>query len=192
MDALIERYRTQVIVVLVALLAAAGVWIALEQREGPEPIELIADNGTPVAAGAGGPITVYITGAVNQPGVYELDDGARAIDALAAAGGASPEADLEAVNLALRLHDEDQLSVPRLGGATSGVAGVTSSGASVNLNSATAAELEALPGIGPTYAQRIVASRASAGPFAAPEDLLSRDLIPQATYERIRELVRAP
>jgi competence protein ComEA len=192
MDALIERYRTHIIAGLIAIIAALAVWAFLEQRDGPEPIELISDSSTPDATGDGGPITVYITGAVNQPGVYELTDGDRAIDALDAAGGAAPDANIEAVNLALRLHDEDQLTVPRLGGATSGVAGVTATGTTINLNSATAAELEALPGIGETYAARIVDSRTTAGPFASPEELVTRELIPQGTYERIRTLVVAP
>jgi competence protein ComEA len=192
MDALIERYRTHIIAGLIAIIAALAVWAVLEQRDGPEPIELVTEGGTPAATGSGGPITVYITGAVNQPGVYELDDGARAIDALDAAGGAAPDANLEAVNLALRLHDEDQLTVPRLGDGTPGVAGVTTAGTTINLNSATAAELEALPGIGETYAARIVDSRTTTGPFTTPEDLLTRDLIPQGTYERIAALVVAP
>jgi competence protein ComEA len=199
MDALIDRYRTHIIAGLIAIVAALAVWAVLEQRDGSGPIELVTDNATPGASGSGRPITVYITGAVNEPGVYELDDGDRAIDALDAAGGAAPDANLEAVNLALRLHDEDQLTVPRLGDATSGVAGVTAGassasggGPTINLNSATAAELEALPGIGETYAARIVDSRTTAGPFTTPEDLLTRDLIPQGTYERIASLIEAP
>jgi competence protein ComEA len=62
----------------------------------------------------------------------------------------------------------------------------------VNLNTATAAELQALPGIGETYAGRIIDSRTAAGPFASPDDLILRALIPESTYERIRALVEAP
>jgi len=187
-DQYLDRYRNHLIVGLLALLVAAGVWIALEQRRGPDPLEVRFGEPTP---GSGGPIQVYVTGAVERPGVYQLTDGDRAIDALAAAGGATGEADLEAVNLAKRLHDEDQLVVPRLGDVVSGVAGIAR-GPPVNLNTASAEELEALPGIGPTYAQRIIDSRASAGPFRTPDELLTRQLLPQATYDRIKALVQAP
>jgi len=180
-----------VIVVLAALLAAAVVAIVIEQRDGGgEALEITLGDATPTP---GGPIEVYVTGAVLNPGVYALQDGDRAVDAVFAAGGAGPDANLEAVNLAVRLRDEDQVLVPRLGqavaerasGGVSNVAGATS----ININAAAASELDALPGIGEVYSQRIVDSRTQDGPFTTPEDLLVRDLIPQATFERIRDLI---
>ena len=182
-----------VIVLMAALLAGAVVALVIERRDGPEPLEISLPDLTPTA---GGPIQVYITGAVVHPGVYELKDGDRAVDALFAAGGAAPDADLESVNLAVRLHDEDRLLVPRQGqtasasapsGVTSNVAGVST--AKINLNTATAGELDALPGIGEVYSQRIVDSRTRDGLFAAPDELLARDIIPQATFERIQDLI---
>src|SRR3990170_7773422 len=179
-----------VIVVLAALLAGAVVAVVLERRDAPEPLEISLADLTPTP---GGPIEIYITGAVLQPGVYELKDGDRAVDALYAAGGPAPDANLEAVNLAVRLHDEDQVLVPRQGqaavsssGVTSGVAGAVSK---ININTATAAELDALPGIGEVYSQRIVDSRTRDGLFTSPEELLAREITPRATYDKIRDLI---
>jgi len=180
-----------VIVVLAALLAAAVVAIVLEQRDGSgDALEITLGDLTPTP---GGPIEVYITGAVLNPGVYELQDGDRAVDALYAAGGPSADANLEAVNLAVRLHDEDQVLVPRAGQAaavsSSGVISNVAGATRVNINTASASELDALPGIGEVYSQRILDSRTRDGPFSTPDQLLAREIVPQATYERIRELI---
>jgi competence protein ComEA len=194
-----DSLRNAIIVGLAALLAAAVVAIVLE-RHGDEPaLEINLAELTPTP---GGPIQVYITGAVAHPGVYEMQDGDRVVDALYEAGGPVPEANLEAVNLALRLHDEDQVVIPRQGqpvastGSRSQVSSGEGSGSisvpsgPININTATAEELDAyLPGIGEVYSNRIVQSRAADGPFTSPDDLIIRQLIPRATYENIRELI---
>jgi competence protein ComEA len=189
-----DTVRNAVIIGLAALLAGAIVFLAVERRDGTRPLEINIAQLTPTP---GGPIEVYITGAVARPGVYEMQDGDRVIDVLLEAGGAAPDANLEALNLAVRLRDEDQVTVPRIGQ----VAPAASSGGSasdvaaaatvpVNINTASARELDdALPGIGEVYSQRIVDSRTRDGPFTSPDDLLLRALIPRATFERIRELV---
>ncbi len=183
-----------VIIGLAALLAVALVTLVIQRRNDHQPLEINLASLTPTP---GGPIQVYVTGAVAHPGVYELHDGDRVVDALVAAGGQAPEANVEAVNLALRLHDEDQVAIPRQGapvatsGSSSDVAG-TSNGALaglVNINTATAQELDALPGIGAVYSNRIVQSRTADGPFATPDDLLARGLIPRATLEKILALI---
>ena len=180
-----ERYQHLIIIALAAALAAAVVVLIFDRRGGPEPLEIRFGEATP---GAGGPIEVYITGAVARPGVYEIEDGDRVIDLLQAAGGQAPDADLKAINLAQRLHDEDQVVVPSLGQSVSNVAGVFS--AAVNINTGTAEELDALPGIGEEYSRRIIESRAGDdGPFATTDELVERRLIPRATYEQIRELI---
>jgi competence protein ComEA len=187
MAAGLERYSHAIIIALAALLVAAVIALAIREHERRQPLELTFD-GTPAA---GGPIEVYITGAVAQPGVYEMAAGDRAIDLLYKAGGPAADADLEAANLALLLHDEDRVVVPRTGQAgTSEVAGAQSP-AVVNINAASAAELDALPGIGEVYSRRIVDSRTTAGPFATTDDLVNRDVIPRATYEKIRDLITA-
>ncbi|MEX1255909.1 MAG: SLBB domain-containing protein [Dehalococcoidia bacterium] len=180
-----DRNLRLMLVALAALLAAVIVYLAVQQRNEPPALEIDFGEAT-----AGAPIQVYITGAVAEPGVYEIDDGARVVDLLNEAGGQAPDADLEAINLATRLHDEDQVVVPRQGqaasppGATSQVAGTT---APVNINAATQGELMALDGIGEAYSQRIIDSRAADGAFASTEELVSRRILPRATYERIRE-----
>lgn len=179
-----ERYQHLIIIALAAVLAAAVVILILDRRGGPQPLEIRFGEPTP---GAGGSIEVYITGAVARPGVYEIEDGDRVIDLLQAAGGQAPDADLKALNLAQRLHDEDQVVVPSLGQPVADVAGVFSG--TVNVNTATAEELDALPGIGEAYSQRIIDSRVSDGPFATTEELVERRIIPRATYEQIRELI---
>jgi competence protein ComEA len=179
-----------VVVVLAALLAAAVVALVIQQRDGSsDALEITLAELTPTP---GGPIEVHVAGAVLHPGVYQLEDGDRAVDALFAAGGPASDANLEAVNLAVRLHDEDQVLVPRLGepaGASSGVISDVAGATKVNINTASASELDALPGIGEVYSQRVVDSRTRDGLFAAPEDLRVRDLIPQATFDRIRDLI---
>ena len=181
----LERYRNPIIVGLAALLAAAVVTIIVQQRSGPDALEIRPGELTPAP---GGPIEVHITGAVAQPGVYEMADGDRVVDLLYEAGGPAPDANLEAINLAKRLHDEDLVLVPRVGQANSNVLGASS--LTVNINTASADELDAtLPGIGEAYSQRIVESRTTDGPFATPEELLERELIPRATYDGIRDMI---
>ncbi len=185
----LDRYTHAIIIGLAALLAAAVIALVIERRSGAGPLEITV-GGTPAASG---PIQVYVTGAVAQPGVYEMSGSDRVVDLLYKAGGPAPDADMEAVNLALRLHDEDRVVVPRMGeaattGSTSQVAGAT---APVNINRASAQELDALPGIGAVYSQRIVDSRTTAGPFATTDDLVNRQLIPRATYDKIRDLITA-
>lgn len=181
LDAL-ERYRWAV-VVLLAVPLAVGIGVLIGQRvEDPEP--LVIEPG----AVAPGELQVYVTGAVNSPGVYPLDDGARWIDALEAAGGATAEADLTRVNLAKRALDEDQIVVPRVG--ESAVLGAASTpGTLVNINTATQDELESLPGIGEVRAQEIIQSRTVDGAFAQVEDLLLRKLVPESVFAEIAPMI---
>jgi competence protein ComEA len=185
--ALLERHSQAIVIALAALLAAALVAFAIERRDSNDGFDFAA-GATPTA---GGPIQVYVTGAVMQPGVYEMADGDRVVDLLYKAGGQAPDANLEAINLAVRLHDEDQVLVPRIGQAAvaSDVAGVSNSGGLVNINTASADELDALPGIGEVYSQRIVENRAASGLFVTADDLVNRDIIPRGTYDKIRDLI---
>lgn len=185
MPSWLESRQHLIIIGLAALLAAAAVALIIARGSGPQPLEIRFDDLTP---GPSGPIEVYITGAVARPGVYEVQDGDRVIDLLDKAGGFAPDANPVAINLALRLHDEDMVVVPRLGQAASNVAGVTST--AININTGTAQEMDdALPGIGEAYSQRIVDSRNTDGLFATTDELVERQLIPRATYEQIRDLI---
>jgi len=124
-------------------------------------------------------IRVAVTGAVQHPGVFTAAPGERVADAIALAGGVTSDADLDAVNLSRRVQDEDQVVVPRLG----------SSDALLDLNTASAEELEALPAIGRVYANAIVEARTARGPFASTDQLVELDIVPERTYQRIRDLV---
>ena len=182
MLAWLERYRWLVIGLMAApLLIAIGVLVD-RQLQGPQPLEINLGE-TPSAS----EIQVYVSGAVNRPGVYFLSDGDRWIDAVEAAGGPADDADLEAVNLALRLHDEDQVLVPRLGEQSN--PHPTSNEEKIDINSASAATLDDLPGIGEVRSQNIVDSRQRDGPFSRIEELVERKLIPQSVFDQIREQI---
>jgi competence protein ComEA len=162
---------------------------------------------SPAASGAvglaeqGAVLLVHVLGAVVDPGVYELDDGSRVVDAVAAAGGLLPTADAGSVNLARPLADGEQLRVLAVGeappvGAPPPAAGgggppgaVAAAGAPVNLNAASEIDLDALPRIGPAMASRIVEYRTANGPFTAVDDLLQVPGIGEKTLEGLRPLV---
>ena len=179
-----DRVNQIIIVALAGVLAAGIVWFAFDRQSGPPALEIDLPSAT-----ESGPIEVYITGAIAEPGVYEMKDGDRVIDVLFEAGGHTDDADLEAINLAVRLHDEDQIVVPRFGQTVSTVSGTVS--AKININTASAGELDALPGIGEVYSQQIVVSRETNGPYVSSEELVERQVIPRSTYERIRDLITA-
>lgn len=127
------------------------------------------------------PLLVHVAGAVASPGVYELGPSARVIDAVTAAGGPIADADLDGLNLAAGLADGQRVYVPHVGevdpaavpsggDVPAGASGDAHSGP-VNVNTATATELEALPGVGPATAAAIVDDRTRNGPFASVDDL---------------------
>ena len=177
-----DRVNQIIIIVLAAIVAAGIVWFAFDRQGGPQALEIDLPNAIEA-----GPIEVYITGAIAEPGVYEMENGDRVIDVLFEAGGHTDDADLEAINLAVRLQDEDQIVVPRVGQPASTVAGTNS--AKININTASAGELDALPGIGEVYSQQIVVNREANGPYGSTEELVERQVIPRSTFERIRDLI---
>jgi len=187
MDGWLDRYRTPLLSVLAGATVLGLILFVLRQRDEPPPLELqVADAPSSNAA-----IMVHVTGAVVTPGVYALHVGDRVVDAVEAAGGPSPDADLVTLNLARRVHDEGQVVVPRAGEqpAVSQVAGASANGALIDINTASAAVLDSLPGIGEVYSSRIVDSRVANGPFQSTEDLVTRKLIPRSTYEKIESLI---
>lgn len=158
-------------------------------------------------ATAAGNVTVYATGAVQRPGVYTMRAGSIVSDLLAAAGGPSGDADLEHINLAAHLQDAQQIIFPRLGTPSAAGVSVPGGGAStpgpggtsrkgtlsgpVDINSADASTLEALPGIGPALAARIIEYRTSHGRFARPEAIQDVPGIGAKLYERMKDQITA-
>lgn len=140
------------------------------------------------AGSEGTTLKVYIAGAVQQPGVYALNHGDRIDDLLRLAGGPAPDADLEAINLATRLRDAQQVVIPRLGDESNAGASPPS-GALLNINTASKALLESLPDIGAVRAQRIIESRAQDGPFREPRDLVTRKIITERTFSKLRDRI---
>ena len=192
----LERYRIPLLIVC-GFLFVVLVWAIVDRaHDSARPLELVATDAPP------GGLKVEVTGAVQKPGVYSFQPGARIADALAAAGGPSQDAALAGLNLASRLRDEQRLVVltreqlqavsresaaPVAAARTSG----TSAPTLIDLNSASQRALESLPGIGTVRAQRIVESRMAEGPFGRPEDLVVRGVVPQSIFEDIRTLVIA-
>lgn len=134
------------------------------------------------AKAATGRIVVHVAGAVTKPGVVELAAGARVIDAIEAVGGALPDGDLDRLNLAAKVSDGERVFVGKpgvadpgagAGGAAAGGATSAAPSGKVNLNTATQAQLEELPGVGPAFAQAILAERERRGGFTSVNDLRS-------------------
>jgi competence protein ComEA len=142
-------------------------------------------------------VVVDVAGAVVIPGVHHLEAGARVVDAVDAAGGLAPDADAARLNLAALLVDGQQVYVARVGEAPplaapaggTAAAGPAPPAPLVDLNTASATELEELPGIGPTTAEAIVDHRERNGPFAAVDDLLDVRGIGDAKLEQLRDRV---
>jgi len=172
----------------------------------PAPVPTTGPAAGPGGLSAtSGSVVVHVTGAVSRPGVVTLPPGSRVTDAINAVGGASAEADTQQLNLARVLSDGEQIRVPRIGevlpdpapqpggdaasGARTapGKSGDGGASGTVNINTASASELEKLPGIGPALAQRIVEYRDSHGPFASVDSLTDVPGIGKAKLEGLRE-----
>lgn len=160
----------------------------------PAPTSTQAAATGPPATGAS--VIVHVAGAVAAPGVYELPAASRVGDAIGAAGGARPDGDPDALNLAAPVLDGDRIAVPVAGttdhDALAGLTHAADGGAStgpVDLNQATVDQLDALPGVGPATAAAIVAHREANGPFVTVEDLESVRGIGPAKLESLRPLV---
>lgn len=205
-----KQYRVYGIVLMALLLIVVAVIARVTTRESPQP----ADRLTPppywgqmcvpatVASAVVSPPTatlqplrVYISGAVAQPGVVTLPAGSLLADALEAVGGAADDADLNGVNLAASLTDNQHVIVPRYTPTPQPPVEVVpaAKGAStatlLNINTATAAELEMLPHIGPAMAQRIIDYREAHGPFTQIEDLKNVEGIGETRYQDLAPLI---
>jgi competence protein ComEA len=181
----------------VVLLAGAG-WWALRPASGP-PVEAslpyapaaVASSSTSTTVGE---LLVHAAGAVASPGVHAVPLGSRVADLLAAAGGATPDADVDRVNLAAPLADGQRVWFPRVGeapppDAAPAEGGSPESAGPLDLNTATVEQLEALPGVGPSIAAAIVEHRDRNGPFRSVDGLLDVAGIGPSRLEELRDLV---
>lgn len=201
---------------VLASCACAGLvalWWTARPAPAAAPVLPLPSEPTAGAVGAGqpaevpstGPVVVHVSGAVASEGVIELAAGSRVIDAVEAAGGVRRRARTDQLNLARVLRDGEQIHVPTTGSAggsrpdvagggvaSGGESGVTTAPGTadvVSLNTASVAELEALPDVGPVLAGRIVAHRDSIGGFTSVEQLLEVDGIGDKTFAALRDLV---
>ncbi len=199
--------RTQrAVIALTVLVVVLGLWRFWPAAPAPEvafddaePTTASTAEEDEASADAEAQVVVHIVGAVMRPGVYALPAGSRAADAIDAAGGGLGNAALQSLNLARILADGEQVYVPTIDEAATGVvsppavAGGASGGAQasglVDINRASAAELDALPGVGPSTAQKIVDDREANGPFSTPEDLMRVPGIGAKKFDALKDLV---
>lgn len=196
LSALSRAELVGVALLVAVLLSGAGLWYV---RSLPRPVQVRAEPANRTSASAPTPspavLLVDVAGWVRAPGVYEFHEGDRVIDAIDAAGGPRRGAALESLNLAAPLTDGTQILVARRGAATApGAVGAVeatapSGGTLVNVNTASASELETLPGVGEVIAQRIIDFRTANGPFGSVDELLEVSGIGESTLEAMRELV---
>jgi competence protein ComEA len=211
--------RRLIIAVAVVALLGFGGWALLVR--GAEPAELTLPNaadsndagglaptagsptaGSPTVTVAAGEVVVHVAGAVVRPGLLRLPAGSRVADAIAAAGGPTPDGDVDRLNLAQLVEDGSRVVVGRIGesvdapvpgvtppaGSGAGADGEATSSSPIDLNTADLAELEELPGVGPSTAQAIIDHREANGPFLSVDDLLDVRGIGPAKLEALRDL----
>ena len=203
----LRKHREGVTVgLLLSLLFAIVLGVVLWTVKRPAPAPIVIQSVTPfptptrAPTATPQPLLVYVSGAVAQPGVYAVPWNSRVQQAITAAGGPTLDADLVRVNLAERVHDEQQVYVPYqhematpvLPTAVPDMASIAPlavPGQRININTASTIELEALPGIGPTLAQRIVEYRQSSGPFNRPEDIKKVKGIGDGIFAEIKDCI---
>jgi len=210
----LSRRQIYAYVAVAAVVLAVGVrYVVLPKAAGSasgQPLVLAAASPSPAsAAAAASPsaaadVLVYVCGAVKSPGVVRVPAGARVADALALAGGPGARAELNGVNLAAKVVDGQQIMVPERGAtvaaggsATSAAGGsaasaggsVTAPGAPVNINTASLEELDALSGVGPATAQKIIDYRTANGPFKAVDDIKNVSGIGDAKFAAMKDKI---
>jgi len=188
-----ELNRSQVVVYAAVAVALLLVGARAIRGEGSTDASFAADTGGSKGGsfsigGQSGDLVVDVTGAVRRPGVYRMPAGSRVDDAVKRAGGAMPRAELEAVNLAARLADGQQVVVPeRLPGGAAGPVAATGEEGPISLGTATVEQLEGIDGIGPVTAGDIVAFRDEHGGLSSVDQLDQVSGIGPATMEALRE-----
>lgn len=179
-------------VTLRSLAATTGTPVRFTEPGGTSAPRAVVPSSDPSITTTDPPLLVHVVGQVAAPGLVELSAGARVSDALTAAGGPLPDADLAALNLAAPVQDGEQVRVPAPGeSAAPPESGSASTGGGstglIDINRANATELQELPGVGPVLADRIVAEREASGPFAEVDDLDRVSGIGPAVLAKLRD-----
>ncbi len=189
------RYRPYLAMLILFVIVLIGTIFFLRRPEAPAAVTLATVTPRPSATPAS--IIVDVRGAVNKPGVYTLPVGSRVQDALTFAGDVMSNADTRPLNLARRLNDGEQIYVAVIGETPPTVVAASGKGVAptkppvgkINLNTATLAELDTLPGIGPSIAQRILDYRTQNGDFKTIEDLKKVRGVGDALFNQIKDLI---
>jgi competence protein ComEA len=187
--------RAEIALLGIAVVGAGLVVVVRSSDPPAPPVERVVATTEPEASPSPtGQVVVHVSGQVTTPGVYELPEGSRVQDAIGAAGGALGEADANALNLAAVLADGQKITVPKPGEAVPAAGGGTAADsggtpAKVNLNHATQAQLEELPGVGPVLAQRILTHRQTKGRFTSPRQLLEVSGFGPKKYESLKDQI---
>jgi competence protein ComEA len=185
----VDRKRVLVAgVVLLLIVFLGSKLLHRSARPAVAPPIRVAGSAKPPARTA---VYVDVVGAVRRPGLYRLREGARVADAVRRAGGPTPKAQIELLNLAALISDGEQVVVPRAGSGLGalGAGGGGATGGPVHLNSATLDQLDALPGVGPVTAQKILDFRQAHGAFGSVDELDAVPGIGPARLETLRDLV---
>jgi competence protein ComEA len=181
-------------IVAVIAVALAG-FFAWRARPRVEQVSTSAEPTAAAVSGSSGPaglVVVAVAGRVQHPGLVRLPAGARVADAIEAAGGVLPDTDLSSVNLARKLADGELVAIgvtPPPGAAAGADSGGAAGAGPVNINTATEAQLDALPGIGPVLAQHIIEYRTRHGQFRSVDELRQVDGLGAAKFAQIKPLV---
>jgi competence protein ComEA len=194
MDARLKRQKRHRIKILIGVVVI-GLLVAVYGVRSYQKNELLLSKSTAQSEQetssetSSSKIYVHVTGAVNQPGVYQLKADARGIDAVNAAKGLTGDADGDAVNLASKLKDGQKLNIPTKSQTQQVQTAGTASEAKVNLNTATKEQLMALPGIGEVLAQNIIDYREKNGAFSDPAEIKNVNRIGDKLYEQLKDLI---
>lgn len=187
--------REKIFLSIILLLLVSNMYMYFQSNSGdsrvisPEEIDrMFVDERTEPST-----IVIHVAGAVRHSGIVSMEEGSRVADAVAAAGGVLEAADLDRINLARMLNDGERIYIPAKGEeAADTYMGETAevTDGKVNINSAGAAELETLPGIGEVIAQRVIEFREKQGLFKAPEDIMKVSGIGPKIYEGIKDKIK--
>jgi competence protein ComEA len=190
----LERYRGYILITVINVIILGMVIVFL--RRPPQPEFIVTSptpTATPLPTPTPCPVQVYVSGAVTHPDVYKLPTESIIKDAIEAAGGATSEADLDCINLALSVADGQHIYVPKQGEENPPVSPPTEpsdatggqTGGKININTASQSELETLPGIGPSKAQGITENR----PYKNIEQIQEVPGIGEVTFQKIKDLI---